>query len=282
MPKPLLQELIVTLFGLYAPEAGRLPVASLVALLGDLGVDGGAARSSVSRLKTKGILERTNGGGPAAYSLAPSALDVFRRADSRIFAPERSRPGDPWALVVFSVPEAERGRRYELRSALAGLGFGFMAAGVAIAPATVLDQALERLAELGLARYVESFTGHYGLERELRAKVGQWWDLDGLDAEYAEFIADYAGELEAWRARARERPRLGEAGPEGAGRDAFALYVPLLTRWRKFPYRDPNIPLDLLPVGWKAPRAKLLFLELHALLAEPAARHAETLLARAS
>jgi len=288
--KPLHQELVVTLFGLYARETGSLPVASLVALLADLGVENGAARSTVSRLKSKGVLERRADPGPASYSLSASVMDVFRADDARIFAPERSRPGDPWALVVFSVPETERNRRYELRSELASLGFGFVAGGVAIAPSTVLDQAIGRLRERGLLGYIEYFTAQYGSvpfgagrpdstrngeEDALRERVRHWWDLEGLDAQYAEFIDDYAGELERWKARTTDVARLDEAGH----RDAFATYVPLLTRWRRFPYRDPNIPLELLPVGWKAPRAKALFLELHGMLAAPAEHHARGVLA---
>jgi len=271
--KPLLQELILTLYGLYAP-AGLLPVAGLVGLLADLDIDGGAARSTISRLKSKGVLERAEGTGPVRYSVSPAVLDGFHAGDERIFTPQRSEPGGPWALVVFSVPEAERSKRYELRTELTSLGFGFMASGVAIAPATVLDQALERLGARGLTRYLEHFTGHYGDAETLRERIGQWWDLDGLDAQYAEFIDDYASCLHQWSARGEATPRREEAGR----REAFALYVPLLTRWRRFPYRDPNIPLDLLPVGWRAPQAKMLFLQLHGLLAAAAQDHAEAVL----
>ncbi|MBM6621990.1 PaaX family transcriptional regulator [Micrococcaceae bacterium RIT802] len=271
--KPLLQELIITLYGLYAP-AGRLPVSGLVGLLADLGIEQGAARSTISRLKSKGVLERTNGTGPVRYGVSSAVLDGFHAGDERIFTPQRSEPGDPWALIVFSVPESERKRRYELRTELTSLGFGFMASGVAIAPATVLDQALDRLDARGLTGYLEHFTGQYGDADALRERVGQWWDLGDLDVQYADFIADYESCLQEWSTRIASAPRQDEAGR----REAFAVYVPLLTRWRRFPYRDPNIPLELLPVGWRAPRAKMLFLQLHGLLATPAQDHAEAVL----
>ena len=265
MPRsaPLLQELVVTLYGLYADgDRGEFPVSGLVRLLGGLGIDEQAARATVSRLKGKGILIQRRDGGTSLYSLNPDVLDLFRADDARIFAPVRSAPGDPWALVVFSVPEAERNRRYELRTELSSLGFGFVAAGVAIAPRTVLDQARERLAARGLDGYTECFAGDYLTAADVRDKVGQWWDLAALDEQYTAFIDDYEG-LEA-------------PGPDGPEADlaAFAAYVPMLTRWRRFPYRDPNIPLEFLPEGWKAPRAKAAFLRLHAELAGPAAAHA--------
>lgn len=268
--RPLQQDLLVTLFGLYANDDGAMRVSSLVALMADLGIPGGPARSTISRLKTKGILQRTAAEEPVSYVLSEAVLDAFNAADQRIFAPQRSQLDDPWAVVVFSVPETERNRRYELRTELISLGFGFVSAGVAIAPSTVLDQALTRLRTRGLDQYIEYFRGHYGDQHSLRDRVRQWWDLDTLDAQYAEFLADYHDELCRWRERATRHANFTPA----ENQEAFTVYVPLLTRWRRFPYRDPNIPLELLPDGWKAPRAKHMFLALHSILEAPSAHHA--------
>lgn len=98
-------------------------------MLRDEGPDNGAARSTVSRLKSKGVLVRGDGPGPVDYGLSTGVMDLFRSNDQRIFTPERSRLGNPWALVVFSVPESERNRRYELRRELRSLGFGFVSGG---------------------------------------------------------------------------------------------------------------------------------------------------------
>jgi phenylacetic acid degradation operon negative regulatory protein len=264
------QELLVTLFGLYSGPEGVLKVSSLVALMSGLGIKEGAVRSTVSRLKNRGILEHVSEERPARYRLSDSVLDSFQADDKRIFAPERSRLGDPWALVVFSVPEAERSRRYELRTELSSQGFGFVAAGVAIAPARLLDQALVRLRTQGLDQYIECFRVHYGDRNRLSERVAEWWDLEALDAQYDTFITAYRQELHRWQTRPTQPPALDAEGRK----EAFALYIPLLTLWRRFPYRDPNIPLELLPGGWKAPQAKVLFLELHSILQGPAAEYA--------
>ncbi|MFD1213682.1 PaaX family transcriptional regulator C-terminal domain-containing protein [Arthrobacter sp. GCM10027362] len=268
------QQLIVTLYGLYGGGAGGvLPVAALVAMLADLGIDGQAARSTVSRLKSKGILRSVKDDGVARYALSPDVLDLFNADDERIFAPQRSRPEDPWSLVVFSVPETERNRRYELKAELTSLGFGFVAAGVAIAPSTVMGQAMDRLAERGLDGYAEYFSGDYLKGSDIRAQVARWWDLASLDQQYAEFLDSYAELADYWEQRAAAGPL-----PSAERRLAFGTYVPMLTRWRKFPYRDPNLPLEYLPPEWKAPRAKQVFLALHRILRDPAAAHAEELL----
>jgi phenylacetic acid degradation operon negative regulatory protein len=269
--RPQLQQLLVTLYGLYAGGAGAwLPVSVLVAMLADLGVDGQAARSTISRLKSKGVLSGRRVNGVSEYALSEGVLDIFHADDQRIFAPERSRPDDPWALVVFSVPEAERNRRYELRAELTSLGFGFVAAGVAIAPTTVMEQAMRRLADRGLDRYTEYFAGNYLKDGNIREHVQQWWDLALLERQYQDFLDDYSPVADEWQRRTAhdERP---------LPREAFSLYVPMLTQWRRFPYRDPNLPFEYLPDGWKAPQAKQVFLTLDGILRAPAAEHAREL-----
>jgi phenylacetic acid degradation operon negative regulatory protein len=56
--------------------------------------------------------------------------------------------------------------------------------------------------------------------------------------------------------------------------EAFRLYLPLLTEWRRLPYRDPGLPLALLPDGWKGEEATALFHRLNAVLRPLAQIHA--------
>ena len=63
-------------------------------------------------------------------------------SDARIWARPRASVDDGWLVVVFSVPEAERGKRHELRSLLTRLGFGTAAPGVWVAPGTAYDESL--------------------------------------------------------------------------------------------------------------------------------------------
>ncbi len=147
------RQLIVTVYGLYSRGAGGwMSVASLVSLLGDLGVDEPAVRSSISRLKRRGILLARKRDGAAGYELSAGAQAILREGDHRIFRRERARLGDGWLLAVFSVPEAERHQRHVLRSQLSRLGFGTAAPGVWIAPAYLHEATTEMLARLGLGR----------------------------------------------------------------------------------------------------------------------------------
>jgi phenylacetic acid degradation operon negative regulatory protein len=262
------RQLIVTLYGLYArDEGGRLSVAALVRLMAGLGVDEPAVRSSISRLKRRGLLAPDRSDGSAGYALTSAARQIIGDGDARIFGRRRATASDGWVLVVFSVPESERGKRHTLRARLAQLGFGTAAPGVWVAPGHLAGEAEEALRRLGLDGYVQLFRGEHLAFGDLAGHVRQWWDLEALRARYAAFL-DLHGPVRARWARRR-------TGDPAA---AFADYVRLVTDWRRLPYADPGLPLDLLPPRWNGVRAAELFAELGERLAGPAHEHARTLI----
>ncbi|MBO1267934.1 PaaX family transcriptional regulator [Arthrobacter cavernae] len=274
------QQLIVTIYGLYGRSSGdALPVSVLISMLGSLGYDAPGVRSSVSRLKAKGVLKSIRQDGVAKYELSDTVLDVFREGDRRIFAPERATPLDAWVLAVFSVPESMRNRRHQLRSELSGLGFGSVASGVWIAPAQILEQTRERLTTRGLTQFVDFFRGDYLFDGPMRPKIAEWWDLKAIDEQFAEFLDLYEGAGELWSGLVGDDPEaaLAESTAE-LRRDAFRYYVPMLTVWRRFPYRDPNLPLEYLPEDWKGPAVRKTFQAVHRLAAPLAAAHARELI----
>jgi phenylacetic acid degradation operon negative regulatory protein len=239
-------------------------VRALIALMGDLDVDAAATRSSVSRLKKRGVLEPAKAAAQAGYRLSSSALAVLREGDARIWSRPRASVADGWLVVVFSVPEAERGKRHELRSLLTRLGFGTAAPGVWVAPGTAYDETLAALDRAGLTTYTELFRGDHLGSPPADARVAEWWDLPSIAALHEEFVVEHT-------------PLTGLRSPEPA--QAFAAYVPMLTAWRRLPYLDPGIPLELLPRDWPGERAGDLFAELDARLRASAAAHAETVIA---
>jgi phenylacetic acid degradation operon negative regulatory protein len=258
-----LAQLIITVFGLYArAERNWLSVASVVRLMADLGAEGQAVRSSISRLKRRDLLHSERHAGAAGYSLTSQTLEVLAEGDRRIFERVRAVAGDGWLVVVFSVPESERTKRHALRSSLTRLGFGTVAPGVWAAPGNLAMETRQALERRGLSDYVDIFTGDHFAFGDLRSKVRTWWDLDELTELYANFLRRY-------------RPVLGRASAGGTTpREAFQMYVPILTEWRRLPYRDPGLPLSLLPPGWNGVTAGALFDELSDALSALAREHA--------
>lgn len=258
-----LAHLIITIFGLYARAEGNwLSVSSVVALMADLGGDGQATRSAISRLKRRGVLLSERMIDTAGYSVAAATLEVLAEGDVRIFTRRRGTMDDGWLLVVFSVPESERDKRHALRSSLTRLGFGTVAPGVWVAPGNLAEETRLALESRGLSEYVDMFSSRHLAFGDMRTKVRAWWNLEELTQLYADFLQRYRSAL--YRATAEE------LSPQ----EAFKIYVPMLTQWRRLPYRDPGLPLSLLPPSWNGDAAGDLFEELNAILGPLAQKHA--------
>jgi phenylacetic acid degradation operon negative regulatory protein len=249
---PAPRQLIVTVYGLYAREAGGwLSIASLVTLLGALGVDEPAVRSSISRLKRRGILVAGRHGLAAGYELSERARAILWEGDERIFRRARAGIAEGWLLAVFSVPEHERHKRHVLRTQLTRLGFGTAAPGVWIAPAHLRASAAETLRRLDLDGYADLFRADYLAFGDPADKVRDWWDLDQLAGLYGEFLGVHGPLAGKWGRRRNPREQ-----------EAFVDYVRLLTDWRRLPYLDPGLPAELLPEQWPGIRAADLFFTL--------------------
>ena len=252
--------LIVTLLGLYVREfGGWISVSALIRLMAAAGVDEQAVRSSLSRLKRRGIVEAQRRDGVAGYALSEYARQLLEVGDRRIFAPRAQHAAD-WVVVVFSVPESERSKRHALRARLSWLGFGTVSSGVWIAPGHLIEDARAVLLRDGLEPYVDLFRAEYVAFGEPAQKVAQWWDLASLEQLYGDFLEAHEPVLESWAAAREVRPEPA----------AFADYVRALTSWRRLPYLDPALPTDLLPAAWSGTRAAETFFALHGLLAAPA------------
>ncbi|MEV6403789.1 PaaX family transcriptional regulator [Streptomyces bobili] len=262
--QPAPRSLIVTLYGAYGRFApGPVPVAELIRLLAAVGVDAPAVRSSVSRLKRRGLLlPARTAHGAAGYELSAEARQLLEDGDRRIYA--TTPPADEgWVLAVFSVPESERQKRHVLRSRLAGLGFGTAAPGVWIAPARLHEETRHTLERLRLDAYVDLFRGeHLGFAPTARA-VARWWDLAAIAKEHEAFLDRHERVLHAWERRADTPPQ-----------EAYRDYLLALDAWRHLPYTDPGLPAGLLPEGWPGVRSAAVFQGLHDRLRDAGAEFA--------
>ena len=211
----------MTFFGAFLRRLGGwIAVADLIALMEELGLDAQAVRSSVSRLKRRGVIESERRGGAAGYRLTARGEAILRAGDARIY--RRAAGDDHWLLVVFSVPEAQRALRHRLRSGLAGLGLGIVAPAVWIAPAHLREEVERLVADIGVER-VELF------ETQPLGDPARYWDLDALTAEYSRYLAEW------------------ESRPV----DGFADYIRHLDAWRRIPFHDPGLPTPAGERAWR-------------------------------
>lgn len=259
------QSLIITIYGAYSRTMGGwLSVATLLNLMGEVGIEDAAVRSALSRFKRRGILVSERRGNTAGYALSDNAWRTFDVGDARVLQRREPPAANGWVLAAFSIPERSRDIRYRLRSRLARVGFAQVAGGLWIAPRSLEADVRYVVEVLGLHEHVNIFGAeHIGFGSTAEA-VRQWWDLDEIAAKYSAFTSTYRRVGASYQTRSRIDPAA-----------AFADYTRILTSWRPLPYIDPGLPREFLPRVWAGDEATDLFYSLHDRLFEVAQRHVE-------
>lgn len=254
----MLVEARAALFDVYGdhlrPRGGVAPVAALVRLLAPLDIAAPAVRTAISRMVRQGWLLRARLPEGPAYALAPRAVRRLDDAAARIYSAPPPWDGR-WHVVHVRRPD-DRQARARLRQALGFLGYAPLGEDTWVAPRESPE--LREVVEAEAAQ-VRAFTASFeGSSADLLAQA---WDLDELGDAYRSWLAD-ARELTgtspgASAVAVRDTPASGAS--EGGDEQAFALRSRLLHEWRKFLFRDPGLPLELLPESWPGREARQYF-----------------------
>lgn len=217
------------------------------------GIGEHAARTTLTRMCQRGLLDRHRAGPKVYLALTERTERLLHDAEARVWlqgAVNRSWSGD-WTLLSFSLPESRRADRHQLRKRLGWEGFGMLHSGLWIAPPTA--DVPRVLAGLDVDEDVKVFRATALAPTDVRRLVTDAWDLDALAAGYTGFLARWAGSA----------PR--------ADLDHLARFLLLLTEWLLLVRIDPHLPESLLPPDWPAVAAEQLVHRLRAEY-EPAAR----------
>jgi phenylacetic acid degradation operon negative regulatory protein len=252
------RSLVFDLFGDYLRyRGGEVRLRGLVKLMGAFDVSETTVRVVVTRLRKEGWLASRREGRETVYTLTDAAWGLLDEGRQRIFDRARGPWDGQWHMVLYSVPEIERALREQLRKKLAWCGFGPLSSGVWLSPHDRTEQVRAAFVDSAAVQLdvFRSRSNGIDADRDIAARS---WDLDDLDRSYVELLDRYRPRLPAYRA--------GEL----SGVDALVERMLLVHDYRRFPFRDPDLPPELLPAGWHGRVAHEVFLEAHGLLRGPA------------
>jgi len=260
------RSLVFDLFGDYLRyRGGEVRLRGLIALMGCFDVAETSVRVVVTRLRAEGWLHSRRDGRETTYLLTDEAWRLLNEGRSRIFDRAAGPWDGQWHMIIYSVPEADRALRDQLRKKLAWLGFGQLAPAVWLSPHDRLGQVEDGLVGQDSMRLDLFHSRSKGItsDRELAARA---WDLDELNRGYAELLERYQPRLDGYRSGVL------------AGLAALVERMQLINDYRRFPFRDPDLPPELLPEGWLGRAAHEVFLQAHGLLRAPAEAWVDELL----
>jgi phenylacetic acid degradation operon negative regulatory protein len=252
------RSLVFDLFGDYLRyRGGEVRLRALTALLSCFDVPEATTRVVVARLRKEGWLVAERQGRETVYSLTDRAWRMLDEGRERIFGRVAGPWDGRWHMVIYQVPETNRAAREQLRKKLAWLGFGPLSPAVWLSPHDRGAQVLAEFADDPTIKIdvFESRSGGADADRDIAARA---WDLPELDREYAALLAVYQPRLPGYRA--------GEL----RGTAALVERMTLVHDYRLVPFRDPDLPYELLPEGWRGRTAHEVFLEAHSVLRGPA------------
>jgi phenylacetic acid degradation operon negative regulatory protein len=264
------RSIIFDLFGDYLRYRGdgEARLRSLVALLNFFGIGESTTRVVMARLRREGWFGTRTAGRETVYTLTSKSWQMLDEGRSRIFERDVRSWDGQWHMVIYSVPETDRALRDEVRKELTWLGFGPLASSTWISPRDRLSLVAERFGDdprlrLDLLSCRSSGLPH---DREMAARC---WDLDTLNGDYTQFLGTYRPMLPRFRS--------GQLPPA----EALVTRTELIHDYRKFPFRDPDLPVELLPAGWRGRDAHEMFINGHELLAPAAERAVDEVLTSA-
>ncbi|MGA9345765.1 MAG: PaaX family transcriptional regulator C-terminal domain-containing protein [Nocardioidaceae bacterium] len=238
-------------------RGGRAPVAALVRVLAPLDIAAPAVRTAISRMVRQEWLAAVRLAQGPGYRLTPRADRRLAEAAARIYrrgiAPWEQR----WHLLTLDHVK-ERAARERVRTGLGYLGYAPLRDDTWISPRASgeVDALLEREGVRARRFWAE----HDGDDAALAAQA---WDLDGLARAYArwlvearELVAEAGAPGSSLKADSAADPEPPHPDPD---RDDFVVRSRLVHEWRKFLFRDPALPRELLPSAWPGHEAAAFF-----------------------
>jgi phenylacetic acid degradation operon negative regulatory protein len=247
-----------------------LPAAAIVVLLGESGVSSGGARTAMSRLARRGVLETCRNGRTSSYRLAAASAADLSAGGAWIARSGTETPSwdRHWTLVAFSLPQEERTARRALRGELRWLGFAPLYDGLWVSPDTFNPTVRERLTAVTPGTITVFRASHLELATTANRDPIDAWDVDAIAQNYEMFIQHWT----PLRSRVHDGQITGAA--------AVRARTKIMDSYRRIPLLDPRLPIELMPAGWPRTQAHDIFAEVYDGLAEPAQDHVRAVVAR--
>lgn len=248
-------------------HGGAARTQALVELLEVFGIGEPTARIVLARMRKEGWFDTRREGRQVVYTLTDKSWQLLDEGRTRIFRRAGEQWDGQWRMVIYAMAEQDRAERDRLRRSLSWLGFGPLATATWISPHDRLDQ-VDQVLSVDSAVRVDLLTCRSRSRATDLDMVDRCWDLKALGRDYQDLV----GRLEALP------PAAELAALPGA--DALRQRIELVADYRHFPFRDPDLPAELLPTDWLGARAHELFIAAHEALAAPADAYVAAVLGR--
>jgi len=258
------QQVVLTLYGDYILHlGGEIGIDTLIKLLANFDLSQQAVRSAISRMSRKGLIKVRRVGRRSYYSLTSHGRTLLTEGARRIFKRKTTKWDGNWNIVTYSIPEKTRETRDIFRRELAWLGYGPLSEATWVSPYDMTKEVNELAEKLNIRDCVQIFSAKQVGSVNPKSIINWGWDLDKIHEKYRNFVQKYQNKL-------KDHQKRLEAGEVIEPSECFVERFHLIHEYRRLPFYDPDLPIELLPDNWLRPQAANLFNEYHDLLARKA------------
>ena len=258
------QQVVLTLYGDYILHlGGEIGIDTLIKLLANFDLSQQAVRSAISRMSRKGLIKVRRVGRRSYYSLTNHGRTLLTEGARRIFKRKTTKWDGNWNIVTYSIPEKTRETRDIFRRELAWLGYGPLSEATWVSPYDMTAEVNELAEKLNISDRVQIFNARQVGTARPTSIINWCWDLDKIHEKYSVFVEKYQKKLNDHK----KRLQAGEVIEPG---ECFVERFHLIHEYRRLPFYDPDLPIELLPENWLRPQAANIFNEYHDLLAKKA------------
>ncbi len=255
---------VYSTFGFYGRRCGgELPGSWFVRALGPLGQDEFKVRQCLYRLEAQKELQARKVGRTKLYRATPFATASIEAGIDKIFAALPESWDGRWTVAHFHFGQELRVERDRVREILEIEGFAPLGPGAFVHPRDRSERIRDAVAGMGVAEHLTVFRGgRLGLKDD-RAFVQRLWNLTTLAAGYSAFLRKFEPLLRSgnWTAQT-----------------AFGLRFAVVFDYLQVAWKDPELPMRLLPDGWPGRRARSVARQLYRRLLPAAIKHADAML----
>jgi len=232
--------MIVTLFGDVVSQHGEwIWLGSIIEALDPVGFNERSVRTSVFRLVQNDWLATKKIGRKSYYCLTENGRRETQRAERRIYFPHRATWDAHWILVLnVSVPDKKVDY---FKKSIHWLGFNILSTGLFAHPSPDRRSLDEMLIENKLMSDVVVFKAKsedvYS-KNTLKTLISEKWRITELEKMYQSFLGmfrEFALQVDFTQLSKIE---------------CFAFRLAILHEFRRIQLKDPDLPSELLPIGW--------------------------------
>ena len=240
------RRLLLSVMGEFVlPSGGIAWTQTFLEVLSRFDIEQGTVRQALARSAAAGWIEADRVGRRTRWQLTAAGEQLLMEGTERIysFTGYAGSWDGRWLIVLASVPETDRAGRHFLRTGLSRSGLGSPSPGIWIGTDTARQSEVEAvLSRAGVANTAQVFVAEHRGTNPVASMATQAWDLRAIEADYEDFIVEFRS---------------------SAAADPLVRVIELVHAWRRFPWRDPSLPAELLPSSWKGAEAAQLFHERH-------------------